>query len=125
MILVTLGTQKEPFVRLLDYVEKSNIKDRIIVQAGYTNYESNKMEMYDFFTYDTMDGLVDLADIIITHGGTGSIVEPLKKNKKIIACSRLEKYREHINDHQLELVDKFYEEGYLLKIDETNNLEIY
>ena len=83
MILVTLGTQKEPFVRLLDYVEKSNIKDRIIVQSGYTNYESNKMGIYNFFTYDTMDGLVDLADIIITHGGTGSIVEPLKKKQKI------------------------------------------
>ena len=31
MILVTLGTQKEPFTRLLDYIEKSNINDKIIV----------------------------------------------------------------------------------------------
>ena len=27
MILVTLGTQKQEFTRLLDYIEKSKIKD--------------------------------------------------------------------------------------------------
>ena len=36
MILVTLGSQKEQFTRLLDYIEKSKIKDEIIVQAGHT-----------------------------------------------------------------------------------------
>ena len=30
MILVTLGTQKQSFNRLLDMIEKSNINDKII-----------------------------------------------------------------------------------------------
>lgn len=122
MILVTLGTQKQSFKRLLDYIENSNIKDRIIVQAGYTPYESSKMEIYKFFNYDVMDGLVDLADLIITHGGTGSIVEPLKKGKKIIGCARLKKYDEHIDDHQLDLIEKFTSENYILDLNENNNL---
>ena len=45
LILVTLGTQAEPFTRLLDAIEKSNIKDEIIVQAGNTPYTSNKMKI--------------------------------------------------------------------------------
>lgn len=42
MILVTLGTQKQSFKRLLDYIENSNLKEEIIVQAGYTQYSSKK-----------------------------------------------------------------------------------
>ena len=42
MILVTLGTQKQDFSRLLKYIEESNIKDEIIVQAGYTKFKSKK-----------------------------------------------------------------------------------
>ena len=77
MILVTLGTQKQQFTRLLDAIENSNIDDEIIVQAGHTKYESKKMKIFDFISYDKMEELVNKADIIITHGGTGSIVEPL------------------------------------------------
>ena len=50
MILVTLGTQKEPFKRLLDMIEESNVEDEIIVQAGHTKYNSNKMKIFDFET---------------------------------------------------------------------------
>ena len=79
MILVTLGTQKEPFTRLLDCIENSKIKDKIIVQAGHTKYESKKMEIFDFITYDEMVKLINDSSLVITHGGTGSILMPLKE----------------------------------------------
>ena len=123
MILVTLGTQKQPFTRVLDYIEQSNIKDEIIVQAGHTKYESNKMKIFDFISYDEMEDLVNRADCIITHGGTGSIVEPLKKGKKIIACARLQKYGEHVDNHQEELVSIFSEQGYILEIKDGEKLD--
>ncbi len=120
MILVTLGTQKEPFTRLLDMIEKSNIKDKIIVQAGHTKYTSKKMEIFDFISYEEMNKLIDESDLIITHGGTGSIIGPLKKGKLVIACARLAKYGEHVDNHQTELVSIFSEEGYILEL--KNNL---
>ena len=123
MILVTLGTQKQPFTRLLDAIENANIKDEIIVQAGHTKYLSNKMKIFDFISYEEMDMLVDKADIIITHGGTGSIVGPLKKHKKIIAVPRLNKYGEHVDDHQVQIVDMFADVGYILKYDDGDDLE--
>ena len=79
MILVTLGTQQQQFTRLLDYIENSKIKDEIIVQAGHTKYNSMKMKIFDFIDYDKMNEYVETADLIITHGGTGSITGPLKK----------------------------------------------
>ncbi len=123
MILVTLGTQKQSFNRLLDMIEKSNINDKIIVQAGYTKYKSKKMKMLDFVDYQEMDKLIKQADLIITHGGTGSIVTAIKQGKKVIACPRLKKYGEHVDDHQKQIVDIFSEVGYILKLDENDNLD--
>lgn len=126
MILVTLGTQKQQFTRVLDYIENSNITDKVIVQAGHTKYSSSKMEIFEFIDYDKMSEYVDKADLIITHGGTGSIVGPLKKGKKVIGCARDKKYGEHVDNHQYELVNIFYDEGYILKIDEQTSLdEVY
>lgn len=123
MTLVTLGTQHQEFTRLLDYIEKSDLKGEIIVQAGYTKYESKKMKIFDFISYDEMEKYIDKCDLVITHAGTGSIVMPLKKGKKVIACARLSKFGEHVDDHQVELVDVFYSEGYILKIDEDTSLD--
>ena len=47
MILVMLGTQKNSFKRLLEEIEKclenKIINEEVIVQAGGTKYNSNKM----------------------------------------------------------------------------------
>lgn len=124
MILVTLGTQDQKFYRLLDALENSNIKDKIIVQAGgSSDYQSKKMEIFRFIDYKDMEKYIDDADLIITHGGTGSIIMPLQKGKKVIACARLEKYGEHINDHQKELVSVFAEEGYILEFNDGDDID--
>lgn len=123
LILVTLGTQLQPFTRLLDVIEKANIDEEIVVQAGLTKYESKKMKIFDFVSYEEMDKLVQKARVIITHGGTGSIVEPLKKGKVIIGCARLKKYGEHVDDHQTELVSIFAEQGHILEYKDGDNLE--
>lgn len=124
MILVTLGTQDQKFYRLLDALENSKVKDKIIVQAGgSSDYQSKKMEIFRFIDYKEMEKHIDEADLIITHGGTGSIIMPLQKGKKVIACARLEKYGEHINDHQKELVSVFAEEGYILEFSDGDDID--
>lgn len=123
MVLVTLGTQKQSFKRLLDYIEESSLDDEIIVQAGHTKYESKKMKIFDFIDYETMDEYLKKADLIITHGGTGSVVTPLKLGKKIIGCARLSKFGEHVDDHQTELIGIFADEGYILEIKDGETLD--
>ncbi len=123
MILVTLGTQKQDFSRLLKYIEESNIKDEIIVQAGYTKFESKKMKIFDFISYEKMEEYIKKADLIITHAGTGSVLTPLKYGKKVIVCSRLSKYGEHVDDHQQQLTEVLSEAGYVLELNENNKLD--
>ena len=129
MILVTLGTQDKSFKRLLDAIQKEidkgNIKDKVIVQAGCTEYESNDMEIFDLIDRDKFADLIKECDLLITHGGVGSILTGLKNNKLIIAAPRLAKYKEHTNDHQLQIIEKFDDAGLILplydfdKLDET------
>ncbi len=127
MILVTLGTQDKSFKRLLDAIQKAIndkvITDRVVVQAGYTKYESKDMEIFDLIPMDKFDELIKDCDLLITHGGVGSIIAGLKNDKKVIAAARLQKYGEHTNDHQLQIIKNFSELGYILSLDDFDDLK--
>lgn len=126
MIFVTLGTQDKTFERLLiaidKAIEKGEITDRVVVQAGNTKYESKNMEIFDLISPDEFNKLVDECDLLITHGGTGSILSAVKKGKKVIAAARLKKYKEHVNDHQKQIIKEFEKEGYLVELKDFNQV---
>ena len=128
MILVTIGTQDKEFKRLLDIIEDAIendiIKEEVVVQAGSTKYDSKNMKIFDVIPMNEFDKLMKKCDILITHGGVGSIITGLKNNKKIIAMARLKIYKESANDHQLQIIDNFSKEGYLLKLDNNNLAEV-
>lgn len=128
MILVVLGTQDKPFTRLLEAVdreiENGNIKDKVVVQAGQTKYESKNMEILDLVPAPEFEKLMDKADIVITHGGAGSILTAIKKGKKVIAAARLEKYKEHHNDHQKQIIGEFSKLGYIIELRDFNKLGV-
>ena len=127
MILVILGTQDKEFPRLLEAVEtcvkNGSIKEKVMVQAGQTKYESDCMEIFDLLPAPEFDKLMDEASLIITHGGAGSILNAIKKGKKIIAAPRLAKYKEHHNDHQKQIIEEFVKQGYILELKDFNKLD--
>lgn len=127
MILVLLGTQDKPFTRLLKeldkLIEEKIITDKVIVQAGLTKYESKNMEIFDLKPVDELMKLQSMADIIITHGGVGSILSAVKMKKKVIAVPRLQEYGEHTNNHQIQIVNEFFKTGYILKADNPCDLK--
>ena len=59
MILVTLGTQDKSFERLLRDIQKQidlgNIKEKVVVQAGFTKFDSKDMEIFDLIPMDDFD----------------------------------------------------------------------
>ena len=126
MILVTLGTQDKGFERLLkeidNLIKKELITDKVIVQAGHTKYESKNMELFDFKSQKELDKLRKEADLIISHAGVGSILDSLKYGKKVIGVARLKKYGEHTNDHQLQILEKFSNDGYIIKAQSVDKL---
>lgn len=118
LILVTLGTQDKGFERLLvaiDHeIDNKKIKDKVIVQAGCTKYESKNMEIFDLIPNDKFEDLITKCDLLITHGGVGSILSGLLHGKVVIAAPRLAKYNEHVNDHQLQIIENLGKKKYIL-----------
>ena len=111
MIFVTLGSQKFQFNRLLqkidELVKEEAIKEEIFAQIGYSDYKPENYQYKDFLNRNEFSEIQSKADVVITHGGTGAIIGAVKKGKKVLAVPRLAKYGEHVDDHQIQLLQQF------------------
>lgn len=133
MIFVTLGTQDKEFKRLVDiiykYLENSNSDEKIIIQYGNTKYdydefkEFKNVKCFDFISPEDFEKYLNEADFVITHAGVGTIINGLNHNKKLIVVPRLKKYKEHVNDHQLQITENFAYEGYIIEYKEDDDLQ--
>ena len=127
MIFVALGTQDKSFERLLkiidENIENKVINEEVVVKDSYTKYKSDNMQIFDYVSIDDFNKYINECSLFITHGGVGNILSALKANKKVIAVPRLAKYKEHTNDHQLQIVNNFYEKGYILRLLETDDFK--
>ncbi len=126
MILVSLGTQDKSFVRLLKMLEEAlvscHITDKVVVQAGFTKYQSERMQVIDYLDMKQFEELLGKCDLLLCHGGVGTMLSAMKLNKKIIASPRLAQFHEHHNDHQREVINSFKEKGYILACENVEEL---
>lgn len=127
MIFVTVGSRNYPFDRLfieLDKLcEEGIIKDKIFAQIGTTSYQPKHYEYKDFISQEEFLDYIKKSKYVITHGASGSIMKALNADKKVIAVTRLEKYGEHINDHQIQNNEAFGSNGYVLPVFEMEELK--
>jgi len=127
MIFVTVGSRNYPFDRLFkkldELYEKGVLTDSMFAQIGTSTCKPKHYEYKDFISPEEFLEKVNEADIVVSHGASGSIMKALNAGKKVIAVTRLEKYGEHINDHQIQNNEAFASNGYVLMADlELNNL---
>ena len=73
-------------------------------------------------TMEEFDTLMKKCDLLITHGGVGSIITGLKCNKRVIAVPRLAKYGEHVNDHQKQIIEKFSDNANIIGVEDLDDL---
>ena len=77
MIFVVLGTHELPFDRLLEEIDKlilaGKINEEVLVQAGHTKYRSERMEFFDFTTYEHMAELYRKATSSLPTAGRGRL----------------------------------------------------
>lgn len=118
MIFVTVGTQAKGFPRCLREVEKlikeKGIKEEVVAQIGYSGFESDIIKTVPFVGENEYRQYIQNASMIITHAGSGALFNSIKTGKKVIAMARLKDFNEMIDNHQLELVKKLAEGGYII-----------
>ncbi len=120
-IFVTVGTQIQPFDRLFEMIDELEIDAEIKMQTGSSSFISTKYECNKFV--ENFNTEIENADVIICHGGIGSILTGLNQAKRIIAVPRLSAYSEHVNDHQVEIVDEYTKLGYIKQANNQKELQ--
>lgn len=126
MIFVTVGTQKFNFDRLLkiidDLILKKIINEPVFAQIGYSSYCPKNYKFTNFLSSEEFESIINKSSLVICHAGIGTIIKCLNFNKKIIVMPRKVFYKEHVDNHQCEIAQKYYELGYILKVDSENEL---
>ena len=126
MIFITVGTQRFQFNRLLKEVDKliseNKITEEVFAQIGYSTYKPKYYNFKDFINSEEYENILAKSNIVITHGGTGTIIKAVKHRKKVIAIPRLKAFGEHVDNHQMQIISEFNEIGFLQKVEDINNL---
>ena len=107
MIFVTVGSQKFPFDRLIREVDRmvreGIIADEVFIQTGTSQYIPTCPHQA-FCGREHFAELMETCDVLITHGGAGTMVDAVKLGKKVVAVPRLARYGEHRSEeHTSEL----------------------
>lgn len=118
---MTVGSRNYPFDRLFkkldDLYEEGVLTDSMFAQIGTSKYKPKHFKYKDFISPDEFLENIQEADIVVSHGASGSIMKALNQGKKVIAVTRMEKYGEHINDHQIQNNQAFSLNRYVLMAD--------
>lgn len=105
MIFVTVGTHFQGFDRLIKKMDEiaPEINEEIIMQIGPTDYEPKNTRWFKFSSYEATLNLIKKSDIVICHGGAGTLLDCLGFNKKILIVPRLGELEESCDGHEFEL----------------------
>ncbi len=126
MIFVTVGSQKFQFNRLLQAIDKlvadGEIADKVFAQIGASDYIPQSYDYQAYLDREDFQKKIQRSDIVITHGGTGAIIGAVNAGKKVIAVPRLSKYGEHVDDHQLQLIEQFTKTGLISSCEDLDQL---
>lgn len=127
MIFVTVGSRGYKFNRLFkkldELYEDGTLSEEMFAQVGTSTYQPKHYKYKDYITQEEFVKKIEEANIVVSHGASGSIMKALNAGKKVITVTRLEKYNEHIDDHQIQNNEAFSLNGYVLMADlELENL---
>lgn len=128
LIFLTVGSQKFQFNRLLEEMDrlvfnKVIFANEVFAQTGYSTYLPKTYCYRDFLDKEEFIKLIDKSEIVITHGGTGSIITSIKKRKKVIGVPRNQSFGEHVDNHQFEIVNEFSKSNFIYAVTDPKELE--
>ena len=73
--------------------------------------------------FDEMGRLLERANVVFCHGGTGSLVTALRAGCRVVAMPRRQDLGENHDDHQREIVGALAERGLIEMVEEAGDLQ--
>lgn len=103
-IVVTLGTWRQPFRRLLRRViEILPPGAEVVWQTGYTDVSGLGIESVPWLSPEELTLELQRADAVVTHAGMGATLDALEARKLPVVVPRRQSFGEQVDDHQVEL----------------------
>ena len=87
------------------------IPEEIIVQTGGGGVRPPGLDTHETLPFKQMRAILRDADIVVCHGGTGSLITALREGCWVVAMPRRFEDGDHYDDHQSEITHAFAERG--------------
>ena len=110
MIFVTVGNM-DPFDRLIkamdEWIAISQSSEEVFAQIGTGSYQPMNCKYVQFLTPSEYRAKFELARLVVSHAGMGTIITALELGKPIVIMPKRATLGEQRNDHQLATVLHF------------------
>lgn len=127
MIFVTVGTHTKGFDRLFKEIDRlvseGRIKDKFFVEVGKSDYRPENYDYTDLLPFEKYKEMISKADLVISHGGLGSVINVLEKNKKLVVVPRRQEFDEHVDNHQLQIAEVLERRNRAIAVYDIKNLD--
>ena len=121
---VSLGNGTQPFQRLIDAVLAlaPRLPQPVIVQHGNTVVTGGGFVARSFMSMEEFAKSIAHAELLILHGGAGSVIHAIQVGKIPVIMPRLAKYGEIVDDHQLEFASALAKVGKVVLAEKSEDL---
>jgi UDP-N-acetylglucosamine--N-acetylmuramyl-(pentapeptide) pyrophosphoryl-undecaprenol N-acetylglucosamine transferase len=115
-VALALGTMQFPFPRLVDRVNAVLPEDAqaVLWQTGSTPLDGGAVAGRASVSPEELRQAFREADVVIAHAGVGTALEALDAGRTPILVPRLRRFREHVDDHQVQVAEELAGRGLAL-----------
>lgn len=122
MILVTIGTNEQPFDRLVRAAATLDGLESLLVQYGSSEVPHGRGEWVDFVSFEDLSAQMREARVVVCHAGVGSIMLARRCGKRPIVVPRRLHMGEAVDDHQLPIARRLDASGVVTLLEDTDRL---
>ena len=122
MILVTIGTNEQPFDRLIRAATTLGGDEPLLVQHGSSRVPHGRGEWVDFLSFDELADRARQARVVVCHAGVGSIMLARRCGHRPVVVPRRHQLGEAVDDHQLFLARRLAQSGIVTLVEDVADL---
>ena len=125
LLFATVGVTL-PFDRMIGMVaklkEEGDISEDVVFQTGIGGLLPQGPHSFETLPFDRVTSYLREADIVVCHGGTGSVITALREGCRTIVVPRMAERGEHYDDHQAEITKAFAARGLVIPANSAEEL---
>jgi UDP-N-acetylglucosamine transferase subunit ALG13 len=122
MILVTIGTNEQPFDRLVRAAARLGGPEALVVQHGSSQVPHGRGEWFEFLSFEELSARMAEARVVVCHAGVGSIMLARRCGKRPIVVPRRLHLGEAVDNHQLPIARRLHAGGVVTLLEDVGRL---